>query len=177
MPPTVRQATEQDIDVLAAIGRATYTETFAPHYPAQVIAQYLESAFASSNLATEIANGQSEFWLLEVDGVCGGYLKVNWGEAQTEHHDEDALEIERIYLLASLQGQGYGRILYDKAQEIAERRDATLLWLGVWEHNLTAIAFYKKLGFVIDGVHEFRMGDVVDNDYIMKRRLNGAVAS
>ncbi|WP_110666459.1 GNAT family N-acetyltransferase [Salinicola halophilus] len=171
MPATVRQATEHDIDALAALSRTTYTETFAAHYSAQTMAQYLESAFDTAALARELAASQSEFWLLEVDGTCGGYLKVNWGEAQTERQGANALEIERIYLLASLQGQGYGRTLYDKALAIAERREVDLVWLGVWENNFAAIAFYQKLGFVIDGVHEFRMGDVVDNDYLMKRHL------
>ncbi|MFC0268096.1 hypothetical protein [Kushneria aurantia] len=77
MPTTIRQATENDIDALAAISRATYIETFAAHYSTQTMTQYLESAFARSTLASEVAGRESEFWLLEVDGECGGYLRVN----------------------------------------------------------------------------------------------------
>jgi len=43
------------------------------------------------------------------------------------------------------------------------------VWLGVWEKNINAIAFYKRLGFYEDGRHPFKMGDELQTDFIMKK--------
>ncbi|MEC0789915.1 GNAT family N-acetyltransferase, partial [Bacillus haynesii] len=54
---------------------------------------------------------------------------------------------------------GLGKYLFNKAVEIAKERNKKKIWLGVWEKNENAIAFYKKMGFVQTGAHSFYMGD------------------
>lgn len=119
----------------------------------------------------ERGNPQSRFWLLEVDGHVVGYLKMNWGLAQTEPQEDGGIEIERIYLLKAFQGRGLGSALFDKAMDFARSSGSRFIWLGVWENNDRAMAFYTSMGFEITGTHDFRMGDVVDTDYIMRLTL------
>ncbi|WP_438766262.1 GNAT family N-acetyltransferase [Kushneria sp. TE3] len=156
---------------VAAIGRETYRQTFESHHDADVMTQYLDRAFDISVVTKEIGHPQSGFWLLEVDGHVAGYLKMNHGLAQTEAQEDGGIEIERIYLLKAFQGQGHGRVLFDKAMAVARAYSSRFVWLGVWEHNDRAVAFYKAMGFEITGTHDFRMGDVVDTDYIMRLML------
>ncbi len=40
--------------------------------------------------------------------------------------------------------------------------------LGVWERNIDALGFYRRMGFTEAGRHSFRMGDEVQSDYVMK---------
>ncbi|MFM6938558.1 MAG: GNAT family N-acetyltransferase [Aquirufa sp.] len=77
-----------------------------------------------------------------------GYLKVNWGDAQSENQDPNALEIERIYVLQQYHGTQVGALLYEQALSIAQARKAPYIWLGVWEENPRAIRFYQTQGFV-----------------------------
>ncbi len=49
--------------------------------------------------------------------------------------------------------------------------DKKKVWLGVWEKNENAIAFYNKMGFVRTGTHSFIMGDEEQKDYIMTKTL------
>lgn len=167
----IRQATLKDTNELVDIGRKTYFETFADLYPQEVMSEYLDEAFSIDQLADELKHQQSQFWLLEVEGLCAGYLKVNWGSAQTEMPEEPGLEIERIYLARKFKGAGFGKLLFEKAKEIAKALDRTYLWLGVWENNQQAITFYQSRGFVVTGSHNFQMGDICDTDYIMKLEL------
>lgn len=171
MDLTIRQATFEDADGLVDIGRQTYLETFADFYPQTVMSKYLDKAFSVSQLENELKHTQSQFWLLEVGGLCAGYLKVNWGNAQTEMQEESGLEIERIYLARKFKGAGFGKRLFEKAREIAKTLDRTYLWLGVWENNQQAIMFYQSRGFVVIGSHDFQMGDICDTDYIMKLEI------
>ncbi|MDQ2855211.1 MAG: GNAT family N-acetyltransferase, partial [Acidobacteriota bacterium] len=45
------------------------------------------------------------------------------------------------------------------------------LWLGVWEHNGRARAFYRKWKFVEFGEHIFQLGEDPQNDILMARDL------
>ncbi len=92
---------------------------------------------------------------------------------QTDVNDPDSLEIERIYVRGPFQGQGRGKKLMEHALETARGRGKKYVWLGVWERNAAAIAFYTRQGFVPAGTHSFRMGDELQSDLIMKRLLAG----
>lgn len=68
--------------------------------------------------------------------------------------EEAELDENRFFIVDSV-GQGQWaeipRYLIDQAIEIAKNHLKRDVWLGVWEHNRAAIAFYQKLGFVQTG--------------------------
>ena len=82
--------------------------------------------------------------------------------------DNKAFEIERIYLLKTFQNMGYGKQLFKKIASIGKLKGYRRLWLGVWEHNLTAIKFYKKLKLKIFDKHNFIIGNDIQTDFLMK---------
>jgi len=98
-------------------------------------------------------------------------MKLNTGEAQKENQNDNALEIERIYVLQEFQGKKVGQLLYLHAIKVAEGLSADYVWLGVWEKNFRAIAFYKKNGFVAFDQHVFILGDDRQIDILMKLEL------
>lgn len=167
----IRNVSLDDIEQLQKISRRTFSEAFSSNNKEENIAQYLEEGFAAAKLAEEIRNENSEFWFAEIDDEVVGYLKVNLGNAQTELKDEEAIEIERIYVLKEYHGQKVGQSLYEKAIEVARQRNAEYVWLGVWEENPRAIRFYEKNGFVGFDRHIFRLGDEEQTDIMMRLRL------
>lgn len=132
---------------------------------------YLERAFNLKQLEKELSNISSEFYFIYSNEEIAGYLKVNINDAQSEKMGNDSLEIERIYIRKKLHKQGLGKYLIKKAIEIAIERNKEKIWLGVWEKNESAIAFYKKMGFVQTGAHSFYMGDEEQIDFIMTKTL------
>ena len=101
-----------------------------------------------------------------------GYLKLNFGDSQTELKDDKSAEIERIYVLQEYQGKKVGQLLYEKALQIANAYKADYIWLGVWEENPRAIQFYKKNGFTEFDKHIFKLGEDEQTDIMMKLSLN-----
>jgi ribosomal protein S18 acetylase RimI-like enzyme len=166
-----RQCVPEDLPILQQFSRNTYYETFAHLNKPSVMDAYLEHAFAPDKLREELANAGSDFYFLYTDGDLSGYIKLNEGRAQTDFFDPNALEIERIYVKSDFHGKGQGSILMNKATDIAAMRDKAFVWLGVWEKNERAIAFYKKHGFYIGGTHSFFMGGEEQRDYVMRRDL------
>ena len=167
----IQKATFNDIEKLQQIGRKTFLETFASDNSEENMTQYLSESFATEKLTNELNNENSAFYFAYYQNNVIGYLKVNFGDSQTEIKDEKTLEIERIYVLKEFHGQKVGQMLYEKALEIAKQNNSVYLWLGVWEENRRAIAFYKKNGFIEFDKHIFRLGNDEQTDIMMKKNL------
>ncbi|GIV44712.1 MAG: N-acetyltransferase [Bacteroidia bacterium] len=168
----IRKVTTNDLEELQKIGRMTFYETFASGNTEENMNKYLDEAFSFTKLTTELSDNNAEFYFATLDNKVIGYLKLNFGQSQTELQDNKAVEIERIYVLKEYHGKGVGQLLYDKAIKIARQKNAEYVWLGVWEENPRAINFYKKNGFVEFDKHIFKLGNDEQTDIMMKLKLN-----
>ena len=166
-----RPCTLDDVGILQAFSRQCFFETFAAMNTPENMAAYLDEAYAPEKLRAELSDPHSVFYFLYQDDRLAGYLKLNEGPAQTEFHDKESLEIERIYVSKEFQGEGLGRCLMDKSIAAAKGRKKNYIWLGVWEKNAKALHFYKKNGFYQIGTHSFVMGDDEQTDYLMRKDL------
>ncbi len=155
----IRKVTTKDLDQLQKIGKQTFYETFASDNTKENMNTYLEEAFSVTKLTSELSNNNSEFYFAILDNNVIGYLKLNFGQSQTELNDEKAVEIERIYVLKEYHGKNVGQLLLENALNIARQKNADYIWLGVWEKNRRAINFYKKNGFVEFDKHIFKLGN------------------
>ncbi|WP_348823115.1 GNAT family N-acetyltransferase [Flavobacterium aestuarii] len=167
----IRRITAADLEALQDIGRQTFEETFSESNSEENMKRYLEEGFSTEKLLAELNDNNSEFYFATINGDVIGYLKVNFGESQTELQDSKALEIERIYVVKEFHGKKAGQQLYSKAIEIAEQKNTAYVWLGVWEENHKAIRFYSKNGFVEFDKHIFKLGSDEQIDIMMKRKL------
>jgi diamine N-acetyltransferase len=168
----ITKGTLNDIESLKTIGQQTFLETFSEENSEENMRKYLDKEFVYENLKEQLENENSEFYFAAIDKKVIGYLKLNFGPLQTELKDDNAIEIERIYILKEFQGRKVGQLLYRKAIEIATLSGADYVWLGVWEKNLKAIQFYKKNGFVEFDKHIFMLGEDKQTDIMMKLPLD-----
>ncbi|MCG3419823.1 GNAT family N-acetyltransferase [Oceanobacillus jordanicus] len=157
----------EDLKILQEISIETFKNTFEAQNSPENMKAYQEKAFNSQQLEMELANIYSEFFFVYYNNEVVGYLKINTNDAQSEVMGDTSLEIERIYIKNKYQKHGLGKYLINKSIEIAIERSKKEIWLGVWEKNENAIAFYKKMGFVQTGSHSFYMGDEEQTDIIM----------
>lgn len=158
---------------LQKIGRQTFFETFSAENTEENMKKYLDEGFSIGKLTAELKNKNSEFYFATLDNKVIGYLKLNFGQSQTELKDDQGLEIERIYVLKEFHGKKVGQLLYEKAMQIARQTNANYVWLGVWEKNTRAISFYKKNDFVEFDKHIFKLGADEQTDIMMKLQLKG----
>jgi len=168
---TIRPLTIDDLSALQSLGKTTFFETFAPYNSEANMQHYMATGFELDKLEKELTCEDSFFYFAEYNGELAGYLKLNIGDAQTELQDPLSLEVERIYVLQAFQANKIGQALFSKALEIAKEKSKQYLWLGVWEKNEKAIGFYQKNGFIVFDKHEFRLGNEVQIDWMMKLPL------
>lgn len=168
----IKEVGPADLESLQQISRQTFIETFAGSNTEADMEQYLQQDLSAARLTEELADPHSFFYFALSGDTVIGYLKLNTGKAQTELQQEHSLEIERIYVLQACYGKGVGQVLYEKAVAVARDQKVAYIWLGVWEHNLRAIRFYDKQGFVAFDKHIFRLGKDEQTDIMMKKMLS-----
>ncbi|MDT8862086.1 GNAT family N-acetyltransferase [Alkalihalobacillus sp. MEB130] len=167
----ISKCTDEDLLVLQEISMETFNDTFKDQNSPENMLAYLEKAFNAQQLEKELSHLSSQFFFVYVNNEVAGYLKLNTNDAQSEEVGNESLEIERIYIKTSFQKHGVGKYLLNQAIDIAREQNKKQIWLGVWEKNENAIAFYKKMGFVQTGAHTFYMGEEEQTDFIMSKIL------
>lgn len=167
----IKACTLSDLDTLHDLSIETYRDTFDPYNSEENMVAYLHDAYNKPKLTRELNDPHATFYFAYSDGALAGYLKVNTEDAQSEEMGPDSFEVERIYVRPSFKRHGIGLALINHAFDLAKKAQKKTIWLGVWEHNYPAQAFYKKLGFTQFSSHLFVMGDDPQTDLLMKRPI------
>lgn len=143
-----RQCDSTDLETLVLISKATFSDAFEKDNDPDDFQAYLQKAFGSKQLSKELSNKNCLFYFVYDDKELVGYFKLNTASAQTDVHDPNAMEIERIYVLSGHQGKKIGSWMLQEIISKAKQLCKQFIWLGVWEHNPKAIRFYQNHGFV-----------------------------
>jgi len=160
-----------DVDDLLSLSVKTFYDAFEHLNNPEDFEAYTSVAFTHDKLVSEINNPDSVFYFAMIGDEKVGYLKLNYASAQTEFKDANAVEVERIYVLADQQGKQIGQQLINFAVAKAIEDGLKYIWLGVWEHNLNARRFYERSGFKAFSSHQFVLGNDVQTDILMKKPL------
>jgi diamine N-acetyltransferase len=168
LPAQVRRAVDADAGALAELAEHTFRATFAAANTAENIDRFCAATYGVPLQLAEIHDAGLETWLAEVNGTLAGYAQVRSGEAPAVVGGSRPLEIQRLYVHHDWLGKGVAQSLMNHLLARARLRDADVVWLGVWERNPRAIAFYRKWGFEAVGEHVFVLGDEHQRDLLMR---------
>jgi diamine N-acetyltransferase len=168
--PTVaiRAASPLDAHRLSAFARRMFQETFAAQNTSEDINLYLASAFSDARQRAEIEDPDTVTLLAEDGATLVGYAQLRASEPPSCVPDRQAIELVRFYVERALHGHGFAHTLMQATLAAAASRARTT-WLGVWERNPRALAFYAKWNFVDVGSHVFMLGTDRQTDRIMWR--------
>ncbi len=167
----VRRATAADAAALAAFGSEAFLDTFGPDNTPENMAVYLANAFGESIQRAEILDPAVIVLVAEQQGELVGYAQLRDGDVSPRVHEAPSLEIARLYARRRRIGTGIGALLMEHCLEEARARGKRTVWLGVWERNARAIAFYQRWGFVDVGAQSFQLGSDLQTDRVMARRI------
>ena len=170
----LRRASPSDATALAAFAAEAFSDTFAADNTPEDMAAYLAGAFGEAQQRAELADPSCTVLLAERSGELAGYAMLHDGAlpSGTASVDlADAMEIARLYAGRRWIGAGVGAALMQACMALAAERKREWLWLGVWERNARAIAFYARRGFTDVGSQSFQLGADRQTDRIMARRV------
>lgn len=167
----IAPCTDQDLEVLVNLSKHTFIDAFEDDNDPENFEAYISTAFDKEVLRNQLLDPNTQFYFVYLDAVVVGYFKLNERGSQTDMKDDNALEIERIYVLKDYQGKGIGAWMMKRIISMAGDKKKYYLWLGVWEKNPKAIKFYQGLGFYRFGSHPYYIGRDKQQDWLMRLDL------
>jgi diamine N-acetyltransferase len=168
---TLRQGTSADAGALARFAERTFRDAFAADNRPENLEQYVARVYGHAQQSRELADPRIVTLLLEDAVALAGYAQLRGGAPPSCVSGPAPLELWRFYVDRPWQGTGAAQALMAAADEAAIARGAGTLWLGVWERNERAKAFYRKCGFVDVGSQPFLLGSDRQTDRVMARGL------
>lgn len=175
----IRRAGASDAERLSRFAASSFRDAFGAQNTAEDMATYVASTFSPGIQAAEIAEADSDVLVVEpADGGANaellGYAHLSLGAPTSPVKAPAPIELRRFYIARALHGTGAAAKLMDAVLATSRARGAETLWLGVWEKNPRAIAFYVKHGFTDVGQQSFQLGHDLQSDRIMVRPLGPA---
>lgn len=167
----IREAELSDARQLARLAERTFRATFAAVNTAEDMEAHCRSSYGEAIQAAEITDPKRMTLLCEMEGDLVGFAQLRWGRGPACVVSAAAGEIQRLYVADAWHGRGIAQALMNACIDEVRRRGADLVWLGVWEHNPRAIAFYTKFGFVKVGEQVFQLGSDAQRDLVMARPI------
>ena len=168
----IRRATAADAEALAEIGARTFFETFAADNTAEDMRLFLESTWRPDLQRAEILDaGLDTLLVCDGTGAIAGFAQLRVAHPPAGIAVHAPVELKRFYVDKAWHGQGLARTLMQAAEQAARARGARELWLGVWERNERAQAFYRKCGFRKVGTQVFIVGTDPQTDNVMLREF------
>jgi ribosomal protein S18 acetylase RimI-like enzyme len=168
----IKTGAPHDATTLAELAARTFRETFAADNTPEDMALYLARTYGTSQQQRELLDPDVTTLLIEVDSELAGYAQLRSGVVPECVTGESPIELWRFYVAQPWHGRGVAQALMRRVESEASRRGGRTLWLGVWEHNARAKAFYRKNGFVDVGSHVFMVGNDAQTDRILVRQLS-----
>ena len=168
---TIRTATAADAAVVADLARRTFYDTFAATNDPADMALHLAHAYSVEQQTLEITDRDMTTLLVEEGGDAIAYAQIRSGHVPGCVTGSQPIELWRFYLDRAWHGRGVAQQLMQRVKEVACERSAKTLWLGVWEKNDRARAFYAKCGFADAGEHIFLFGNDPQTDRVMVTNL------
>jgi len=167
----IRPATAADVPLLCHLGAATFRETYAPISDPAEVDDYAATHFTPELVAAWLARPDARTLLALSGGSPAGYAHVQRAPVPACVADRQAVELRRLYLLASAQGAGVGSALIAAAFDAIVALGGHSVWLGAYDRNVKALAFYARRGFVQVGTHDFEFGGQIYADPVLTRPL------
>jgi ribosomal protein S18 acetylase RimI-like enzyme len=170
-PVTIRPGAPEDAVFLAQFAARVFRETFGADNTPENMARFIEQTYTEPRMADALADPRMSTIFADVDGEVAGFAQVRAGHVPACVTTPAPIELERFYVDRPWHGRGVAHALMSAVDALAVTRGARSLWLGVWEHNHRAIAYYRKCGFIPVGSHVFVLGTDEQTDLLMVRLL------
>jgi diamine N-acetyltransferase len=169
----IREAGLGDEHRLAAVGAATFLESYAGVLSAEDILSHCAVQHSPNVYEDWLIGGEARLWLAEaeVGQAPIGYIVMTPPDLPLPGIGPRDAEIRRIYMLHRFHGEGVGKRLMKAALDAARRMGRERMLVGVYGQNHAAIAFYQRVGFTVIGERKFRVGETLHDDLVLALKL------
>ncbi|BBY16437.1 GNAT family N-acetyltransferase [Mycolicibacterium litorale] len=165
-------ASSADLAELAGVAARTFPLACPPSASAENVAAFVAENLSATRFADYLADPDRVVLIARDDTRILGYAMLIRGvpdddDVQQAVSPRPAIELSKMYVLPESHGTGASPALMTEALTLARDTGYRCVWLGVNQENRRAQRFYAKHGFAVTGTKTFRLGDGVENDFVM----------
>ena len=162
---TIRSLSLAEMSHVQALAHKIWPVAYKEILSQEQLDYMLNWMYSIESLSQQIEEGHHYFGIFDATEMVG-FLDV-----QPNHPEEKALKLNKIYVLPSCQGKGFGFQLMQFAIDFAKKKEQNTISLQVNRFN-KAKDFYTKIGFTIKEEKDFDIGNgYFMNDYVMEYAL------
>jgi len=143
----IKKVSPSEIDKLQAICVEAYTKNFGHHWNGDGLNLYLEAQFNQERIKSDLNNPTLNYYFINVNKQPVGFIKLNLNVSFDNYLESEVAELEKMYVLPSMKGQGIGKKALSKIIQEVKGLGKKVFFLCVIDTNTPAIKFYQKLGF------------------------------
>lgn len=166
LEPTIREGAAADAECLAALAIQVWLHTYATEGMRSAIAHYVLSEFTAQKFTHVLADKASQLLVAELNQHLIGYGLVKFGVVCPTRGNW-SVELATLYVQEHFARAGVGSALLARCRNrVRERTGSADVWLTVNARNASAIAFYRKHGFLQAGIAPFQFGGEVHENYV-----------
>jgi ribosomal protein S18 acetylase RimI-like enzyme len=175
----VRRATKEDVVALAELAALTFPLACPPGHTAENIADHLARVLSIAMFEEYATSADFALFLAEDNGFLAGFCLVDYRPSDdpdvlaTLLASEPYAELSKLYVHPDSHGAGIAQALLAAAVTEMTGREIHAAWLTVSQLNDRANAFYEKSGFTVVADKKYRVGDIIDDDYLRVLPLAG----
>ena len=164
MSLTFRTATPTDIPLIRELAGRIWRTCYPGMITPDQIEYMLGWMYSEEMIASELSRGV--LWEVALlDDAPGGYLALTF-------HGTSAAELNKLYLLPDLHGQGLGQAMIARAVMHVAARGGAELRLRVNKGNARALRSYARAGFqIVESLTAEIGGGFVMDDFILSRAV------
>lgn len=168
---SIIDATHEHAGTIVDLGIKTFVETYGEFNTKADMELYLKDHYGTSTIIEELRHPETKYFLACYNEVPAGFAKLrNIKQPDLLPYTKN-IEIERLYVLQPFQHLKIGKALIEHCLQAAAIEGYEVVWLGVWQQNENAIAFYEKFGFEKFGTQSFLLGKDLQTDWLLKYNL------
>lgn len=169
--PIIQLAEPSHAASLAKLAEKTFRDAFAQFIDKDNFEDYVARSFTENQIRSELLDRAATFFIARLEDKWVGYAKLYQSPPPDCIKQLPSVELARLYSRQQYLGRGIGTALVETCVNYALSRSFKSIWLGSWQENHRANAFYTKLRFEIFGTKTFAVGSDIQDDYIFARPI------
>lgn len=165
-----QKCSENDIGTLVKVSQQFYPEHYSHIWKNKDTSFYVNLSFTATAFKKDFETENIIYFLVKKSDKVLGLLKLRKHQELVGYTKTEALQLEKIYLLAEATGLGVGTRGIDFTIKFAQELNKKVVWLDVMTTS-PALQFYRKLGFKTISYYHLDYAGLKDGYREMQRMI------
>lgn len=148
------------------VGILAYNQHYLHLWPSENTTPYIESSFTEEVLIKEENDKNTILYIIHLNDKAVGVFKITLNCSQDSYTKDEALYVDKIYILNEHSGKGIGKKVLQFAELRAKELDKQIIWLDTMQKG-PALHFYLKNGYKIHGESKVHFAAVLPEEKFM----------